>query len=137
MYLTICVYADTTIHHAVTSAIGQKVTFNCTSPREHPTSVIWRYQPSNNSNASSVLIRIEEDRSSLLDTSGRLSLNRTVKNSYHLVIYATQQRDSGTYTCSVDEEQHVTVLNVKGMILHCSFRRKECIVAYLCVCVVL
>ena len=115
----ICLLTDTTVHSAVTAMIGEKVLLHCASPRDNPYSVTWRYQSSGNSNKSIVLARIEQDRISQLEISGRLSLNRTVRNSYHLVIHEIQQSDSGTYTCSVDVgymKQHVTVLNVKGMI---------------------
>ena len=93
------------------------MTLNCTSPRDNPASVTWRRQSSCISNESSVLARIEEGRISRLDTRGRLSLNRTVRNNILLVIYGILQSDSGTYSCSVDvgyEKQHVTVLLVRG-----------------------
>jgi len=110
----IVLFTDITIHPAVDAHVGDKVTLNCTSPRDNPTSVTWHYQ---SSSASTVLVRIEEDGISHLDTSGRLSLNRTARNSFFLVIYGTLQSDSGTYSCSVDvgyEKQHVTVLSVRG-----------------------
>jgi len=61
---------------------------------------------------------MEADRITQFNTSGRLSLNRTVRNNFRLVIYGILQSDSGTYSCSVDigyDKQHVTVLNVTGI----------------------
>jgi len=82
---------------------------------------------------------MEENRVSLFETSGRLSLNRTVRNTYHLVIHETHPSDTGTYSCSMDVgymKQHVTVLSVKGMIfiLHCCLRREQYLVVCLSVC---
>ena len=112
------VHLDVTFHPHVETHVGERVTLNCTSPRDNPSSVTWSYRSSSASNDSTVLVRIEEDRISHFDNSGRLSLNRTVRNTYHLVIYGSQQNESGTYWCSVDvgyEKQHVTVLNATGI----------------------
>jgi len=97
--------------------IGGKVTLNCTSPSDNPSSVDWFYESSSVSNDSTILVRIEEGKLSVLDASGRLSVNRSLSNSYFLVIYGVQQNDSGKYVCSVDvgyKKQHVTFLNVIG-----------------------
>lgn len=109
-------FTDATFHPDVDADVGDKVTLNCTSPRDNATSVTWRYR-SSISNASSVLFTVENGIVSQFDTSGRLSLNRTVRNVFNLVIYETQQSDSGTYSCAVDvdyEKQHVTILHVTG-----------------------
>ena len=110
-------FTDATFHPDVDADVGDKVTLNCTSPRVNATSVTWRYR-SSISNDSSVLFTVKNGIVSQIDTSGRLSLNRTVRNVFPLVIYAAEQSDSGTYFCSVDvgyERQHFTVLRVRGI----------------------
>ena len=58
---------------------------------------------------------MEEGVIGQLNSSGRLSLNRTLRNQFDLVIYEVPQSDTGTYSCTIDVgywKQHVTALNV-------------------------
>jgi len=136
--ICICLLTDATFHPEVDAHVSERVTLTCVSPADDPISVTWRYQSSRESNESSVLLRMEEGVIRELNSSGRLSLNRTLRNHSDLVIYEVLQSDTGTYTCTIDVgywKQHVTALKVTAGIYITQCYIPACI-TYKTVCIV-